>query len=252
MLKVLILRAPGTNCDIETKRCIDFFNMHGEIIHINKLIKGEESLEKYHALIIPGGFSYGDRVRSGAILGKILKEKLGKDLRKFLDEGKPILGICNGFQTLIEAGLFENISLLKNVSNRYECRWVYLKVISDKTIFTKGMKNEILYLPVAHAEGRVFLNDKTYKNYEESSRIVLKYCKENGEEASLEYPYNPNGSYYDIAGVCDESGLVFGLMPHPERAFYGYLYPDWTRNYREYGHGYKIFKNLYEYLRRKF
>lgn len=252
MLKALILRAPGTNCDIETKRCVEHFNIKGEIVHVNKLIRGECKLEDYHCLIIPGGFSYGDRVRSGAILGKILKERLGSEIKRFLNEDKPILGICNGFQTLIEANLLDSVSLLKNISNRYECRWIYLKVTSEKTIYTRGLKNKVLYIPVAHSEGRVYMDEKTYKKLEESSRIIIKYCLENGEDANMRYPYNPNGSYKDIAGICDETGLVFGLMPHPERAFYWYLYPDWTRNRRDVGDGYFIFKNLYEYLSKKF
>ncbi len=252
MLKVLILRAPGTNCDIETKNCVEHFGITADIIHINKLLRKEILLEDYHALIIPGGFSYGDRVRSGAILGKILREKLKNEIKSFIREEKPILGICNGFQVILEAGLIEDVTLLRNVSNRYECRWIYLKVLSKKTIFTKNLYNKILYMPVAHSEGRVYMDKDTYERLESNDQIVLKYCNREGKLAGGEYPYNPNGSYKDVAGICDESGLIFGLMPHPERAFYYYQYPDWTRNRRVLGDGYKIFEGMIEYIKRKF
>ncbi len=258
---ICILRAPGTNCDIETKFCIEYLGMEAEIVHVNRLVEGRKKLSDYLGLIIPGGFSYGDRIRSGAILAKILTEKLRNDIKDFIKDEKPILGICNGFQVLIEAGLLPfskklvvSLALGENDSAKFEDRWVYLKNVNGgKCIYTKDL--DLAYIPVAHKEGKIILpigeEKKFLKNLIENDQIVFRYAKENGEPAEGEYPYNPNGSFYDIAGICNEDGTIFGLMPHPERAFLGIHYPDWRLKNREFGDGYVIFKNMIDYIKRR-
>jgi len=267
-VKICIVRVGGTNCDRETKRSLRDLGVKAEVQHLNVLVKRRNLLD-YEALIIPGGFSFGDYVRAGAILAKSLAAKLDKELKAFIEEGKPILGICNGFQVLVESGLlpgFSGISkypeaaLATNIPIGYRCRWVYLRhENSGKCIFTnKIQKGEILRIPVAHAEGRFIFPKRKEKELLEkllnNDQLVFRYCDEEGRPAEGKYPENPNGSFYDIAGICDPSGTIFGLMPHPERAFYGWQLPDWTRmkNPSEFADGRLIFSSMIEYIIKKF
>lgn len=267
-IRVGILRVGGTNCDAETKRAFDDLGASAEIVHLNEIVK-KGSLLDYHALVFPGGFSFGDYVRAGAILAKGLLAKLGGDLKQFVEEERPILGICNGFQVLVEAGLlprFDEVSelpqaaLATNVPIGYRCMWVHLKhENSGSCIFTKGIKKgEVLRFPVAHAEGRFMFQREKEKSYlqrlYDDDQLVLRYCDENGEYAEGEFPVNPNGAFHDIAGICDSTGTIFGLMPHPERAYYGWQQPDWTRKERvpKHGDGRLIFESIVEYLSKKF
>jgi len=263
-INVCILRVGGTNCDAETEKAFSDFGVKAEVIHTNKLVKNRNLLD-YDALVFPGGFSFGDYVRAGAIWGKGLIAKLGHDLEKFVDEGKPVLGICNGFQVLVEGGFlpgFEGISefpeaaLAPNTSTKYECRWVYLKhENSGNCIFTKNIsKRKVVSMPVAHAEGRfIFPKEREcdyLKNLYDNDQLVFRYCDERGEYAEGEYPTNPNGAFHDIAGICNPEGNVFGLMPHPERAYYGWQLPEWTRRSEmpKYGDGRLIFDSMVKYL----
>ncbi|MFQ5887536.1 MAG: phosphoribosylformylglycinamidine synthase I [Candidatus Hydrothermarchaeales archaeon] len=265
-IRFCVIRAPGTNCDIETQYALEYFGSKAENVHVNQLLNGEKDLASFHGLVIPGGFSFGDHIRSGAILGKILRYKFGDLLTGFSDENKPILGICNGFQVLIESGLlpgFEdrgtilNAALGTNVSSKYEDRWVYLKKVNEsRCIFTTN-GNELIRMPVAHGDGKFILppeeEERLLKELEENDQIVYKYAKEDGGLAFGSYPENPNGSIADIAGICNPSGTVFGLMPHPERAFQRITYPDWTRTGLEgMGDGFSIFKNMVDYIVKKF
>jgi phosphoribosylformylglycinamidine synthase len=263
-INACILRVGGTNCDIETKRAFDNLDVRTEIVHMNKIVQ-EKNLFDYHVLIFPGGFSYGDYIRAGAIWGKRFLSKLGDELRRFVKEGRLVLGICNGFQVLVEAGLlpgFDGISempkaaLAPNTSIKYECRWIYLKhENSGNCIFTKKIpRGKIMSMPIGHAEGR-FIFSKEHENQYlkklyENDQLVFRYCTENGEYAKGRYPINPNGSLHDIAGICNLNGNVFGLMPHPERAFYGWQHPDWTSRLglEEYGDGRLIFESMLEYV----
>jgi len=254
--KVCILRAPGTNCDLETRFAVEQCGAKAEIIHINKFVSKEKDLLSYHGLIIPGGFSYGDHVRSGAIMGKILGERFGEEVEEFAKQNKPILGICNGFQVLIESGFLPAIenkreiqaSLCKNDSNKFECRWVYLKVTNEKCIFTKGLS--FVRFPVAHAEGKFITSEENLKKLRASKQVVFQYALEDQSLAERRYPFNPNGSLEDVAGVCNPEGTILGLMPHPERAFLRITYPDWSRakSKDEFGEGYHIFKNMVDYI----
>jgi phosphoribosylformylglycinamidine synthase len=263
-IRVCIFRVGGTNCDEETRRAFNDLSVKAEVIHTNKLVKNRNLMD-YDALVFPGGFSFGDYVRAGAIWSKKLIAKLGRDLKKFVEEGKPVLGICNGFQVLVEGGLlpgFEGISeypeaaLAPNVSMKYECRWIQLKhENSGKCIFTKNIpKGKVVSMPVAHAEGR-FIFPKEHesdclKKLLDNDQLVFRYCDEEGKYAEGKYPINPNGSFYDIAGICNPEGNVFGLMPHPERAYYGWQLPEWTRQSEipKHGDGKLIFESMVEYL----
>lgn len=267
-VKICIIRVGGTNCDRETKRSLEDLGVKAEVWHFNTLVK-KRILQDYEALIIPGGFSFGDYVRAGAILAKSLTAKLNVELKAFIDEGKPILGICNGFQVLVESGLLPGFSgvskypeaaLATNIPIGYRCRWVYLKhENSGKCIFTNEIpRGKVLRIPIAHAEGRfIFPKEKERKFLErllENDQLVFRYCDEDERPADGKYPENPNGSFYDIAGICDPSGTIFGLMPHPERAFYGWQLPDWTRIERlsDFADGKSIFSSMIEYITRKF
>lgn len=266
-IKVCVLRVGGTNCDAETKRSLEELGAQAEIVHANEIVRRRNLLE-YNALVFPGGFSYGDYVRAGAIWAKWMLARLGVELRAFVDDGRPVLGICNGFQVLVEAGLlpgFEGISgypdaaLAPNLPPGYNCRWIHLRHESyGKCVFTSEIpKGKILRMPVAHSEGRfMFSKDKEKQLLErlrKNDQLIFRYCNEDGKCALGSYPTNPNGSFYDIAGICNPEGTVFGLMPHPERAFYWWQQPDWTRHAQrtEYGDGRLIFESLIGFLRKR-
>jgi phosphoribosylformylglycinamidine synthase I len=267
-VRVCVMRVGGTNCDAETKRALDEVGVKAEVVHINEVEKKANLLD-YNALVFPGGFSYGDYVRAGAILAKGTLTKLRGDLETFVDEGRPILGICNGFQVLVEAGLlpaFNGVSeypeatLATNIPIGYNCRWVYVKhENSGNCLFTQKIpKGKVMRIPVAHGEGRfLFLKEKENRYLEklyDDDQLVFRYCNEEGEYAEGIFPVNPNGAFHDIAGICDPTGTVFGLMPHPERAFYGWQLPDWTKteNMPKYGDGRLVFESMVEYLRKHF
>jgi len=263
--RVCVLRVGGTNCDVETKEALHESGAKAEIVHLNELVKKGDLL-LYDALVIPGGFSHGDHVRAGAILGKRIISVMSRELEEFIEDRRPILGICNGFQVLVEMGLlpgFSGISdspeaaLAINDSAKFECRWVYLRHENrGKCIFTRKLEEgEIVSMPVAHSEGKfVFPKEKEkscLRRLIKSDQLVFRYCDEHGNAADGRYPENPNGSFYNIAGICDPSGTIFGLMPHPERAYYGIQLPDWTAMGKapRYADGKLIFESMVEYLR---
>jgi phosphoribosylformylglycinamidine synthase len=253
--KFCVIRGPGTNCDIETAYSVSHFGVQAERVHINRLMEGKKDLESYQGLLIAGGFSYGDHIRSGSILGKFLGEKFGDQLEVFIEEGWPVLGICNGFQVLVESGVLPGFDgrstepqavLGTNNSAKYEDRWVYLRNDNrEKCIFTRGMK-ATSFIPVAHGEGKFIFAKEHEKEYldllEKNDQVVFRYAQPNGEAAGGKYPDNPNGALSDIAGICDPTGVVLGMMPHPERAFNRITYPDWTL----------MFKNMVEYVKRRY
>jgi phosphoribosylformylglycinamidine synthase I len=267
-VKVCILRVGGTNCDAETKRAFKDVGVKAEVIHLNDVVRNRNLLD-YHVLVFPGGFSYGDYVRAGVILAKEIAAKLDKDLKQFVREERPILGICNGFQVLVEACLlpgFDGSSelpqacLATNLPTGYRCIWIHLKHENKgKCVFTRKVKEtEVLRIPIAHGEGRFTFDkrkeDEFLKRLYESDQLVFRYCTEEGEPAEGKFPINPNGAFHDIAGICDSSGTVLGLMPHPERAYYGWQQPNWTKRERvpKYGDGRLIFESIAEYLTKKF
>ena len=253
--KVLVLRGAGTNCDKETAFAFAFAGARPELAHINQLKSKQRRLSDYQILALAGGFSYGDDIGAGKIMANELKYKLGGVLKDFISAGKLIIGICNGFKVLVKRGLLEGsakwdqeVTLAINDSGRFEDRWVYLRK-SQKCVWVKDLP-EIIYLPVAHGEGKFIAKDKAVLGcLEQNGQIVLTYCDEKGKPAG--YPYNPNGSEKNIAGICDETGRIFGLMPHPERHSFGWQNPRWTRDgLKKQGDGLQIFKNGVEYARR--
>ena len=266
--KICILRVGGTNCDAETKRALKNLGVVAEIVHYNELLKKQNLLE-YHALVFPGGFAYGDYVRAGVIWAKSIAVKLGSELKRFVEKERPVLGICNGFQVLVEAGLLPDFGgvneypeavLAPNVPPGYNCRWTRLKNENNgKCIFTQKIpKGKVLRIPVAHSEGRFLFPREKEKEYlaklYDNDQLVFRYCKADGSYAQGEYPANPNGAFHDIAGVCNASGTIFGLMPHPERAFYGWQLPDWTGKEAlpEFGDGRLVLESVIDFILKKF
>lgn len=268
MIKICILRAGGTNCDLETKRSLDSFEgVESEIVRINQLGEDKNLLE-YEGLVIPGGFSYGDHIRAGAVFANKIISELEEGIKKFAENGGIILGICNGFQVLIETGLLPGLkgngqrdkaALAINESAKYECRWIHLRPENrGNCVFTRGIDEDNLFVPVAHNEGRFILQkeeeEELLKKLYENDQVVFRYSDKKGNPADKKYPENPNGSTHDIAGICDPSGKIFGLMPHPERAFYGLQLPNWTNQKEPPKHadGKLIFDSMVNYLKRNF
>ena len=249
-VRTLILRAPGTNCDAETTFA---FEQAGSVVGsatVAELVGQRNPLSNYQILVIPGGFTYGDDISAGKILANELRLKLGEEIDRFVADGRLILGICNGLQVLVKAGILPTcnditrqfLTIAPNDSARFECRWVHLRVNeASPCIFTRGTSS--MYLPVAHGEGKVFGAIDGAENLS----IALCYADEHGE-TSAGYPSNPNGSLADIAGICDGSGRIFALMPHPERFVRWTQHPRWTRERpRDCGDGLRIFVNAVEW-----
>lgn len=251
--KVLILRAPGANCDGETQFAFEQAGAQAERLHINRLRDKPDLLHHYQILVIPGGFTYGDDVAAGKILANQLRVFLGDQLRKFRDQEKLILGICNGFQTLLKAGLIVPpdedgplATLAHNTCGKFEDRWIHLQASSGKCPFLRDY--ERLQLPIAHGEGN-FISRAPWilKGLEQAGQIVLRYVDAEGRPGP--YPVNPNGSQGDVAGVCDPSGRVLGLMPHPERHVLPTQHPQWTRRgLAAEGDGLRLFRNAVAYF----
>lgn len=246
--RVLILRAPGANCDIETQFAFETAGATAERIHINRLREQPAQLQRYQILVIPGGFTYGDDVAAGKILANQLAHFLGDALRKFRDRENLILGVCNGFQAILKAGLLlppdddgPQATLAHNTSGKFEDRWITLQATPGKCVFLKGI--ERMHLPVAHGEGRFVTREPwILGGLEQSGQVVLRYVDPSG--APLAFPANPNGSQGAVAGLCDATGRVLGLMPHPERHVLPTQHPRWTRNgLAAEGDGLALFRN---------
>ncbi len=252
-VKAIILRAPGTNCDSETAFAFEEAGAEVSLVDVGSLIRREKKLADFPILVIPGGFTYGDDIAAGRVLANELKFKLGEDVPDFVENGGLILGICNGFQVLAKAGFLPGLAtgglapltLWTNDSGRFECRWVNLVANKEcPCVFTRGI--EQMYLPVAHGEGKVATIPEALPNL----KPVLYYANESGNPTAG-YPDNPAGSFQGIAGVCDDSGRVFGLMPHPERHIRSTQNPQWTRrgNSLVPGDGFKVFQNAVQFAR---
>lgn len=258
--RALVLRAPGINCDRETALACRLAGFETDLVHINQLRKEPEKLLQYHFLVVPGGFSYGDDLGAGNLLGKNLNVHLEKELEQFVNEGRPVLGICNGFQALVRAGLLpasltstcgENAcaaTLAENASAHYECRWIKLAPQPGPCIFTKDIGT--IELPVGHGEGQfVLANPALLEQLQANGQAALLYTSDApaASEQELTYPANPNGSMGGIAGVCNTRGNVMGMMPHPDRFIHANLHPQ-RRGTNGEGDGMLIFKNAYKYV----
>ena len=271
--RVLILRAPGTNCDQETAFAFQTAGGRPDVVHLNRLLENPGLAENYQILAIPGGFSYGDDISAGRIFGNQIRHHLRDCLEQFKTAGKLIIGICNGLQILVKSGVLlpdradEPIATLTlNDSGKFEDRWVHLRVASNKCVFLRGIDD--MYLPIAHAEGKFVARDEaTLQQLNTAGQLVLRYTTSpevgdptsevgslNPQSAirnpqSVPYPANPNGAQLNVAGLCDETGRVFGLMPHPERHIDPTQHPRWTRERHERGDGLTIFENAVAFFK---
>ncbi len=262
-IKAIILRTAGTNCDKETAFAFREAGADAELRHVNSLVSRKNALDTYHIMAIPGGFTYGDDVASGKVLANELKCKLREQLADFIDNGKLIIGICNGFQVLVKMGLLPMIKMSRdypieatlslNDSGRFQDRWIYLKNVKgknkkEKCVWTRDLPG-VIHVPIAHAEGKFIpKDDSVLEALKENDQVVFRYTDRSGKASG--YPYNPNGSVEDIAGICDPSGRVLGLMPHPERHISYLQHPNWRRSSLEDEHmgiGLKIFENGVKY-----
>jgi phosphoribosylformylglycinamidine synthase I len=250
----LILRAPGANCDEETQFAFERAGGRADRIHVNRLRENPRLLRQYDILAIPGGFTYGDDVAAGKILAAELTSFLGDALREFRDAEKLIIGICNGFQVLLKAGLLipadedgPLATLAHNTHGRFEDRWVHLQATPGQCVWLK--KCDRLSLPIAHGEGNfVCRKEWILSGLDQSGQIVLRYTDAAGKPG--DFPINPNGSQGDVAGLCDATGRVLGLMPHPERHVLPTQHPHWTRDgLGDDGDGLRLFRNAVGYLR---
>jgi len=288
--RVLILRAPGTNCDKETAHAFERAGAAADVLHVNRLLEAPERLDAYQVLCVAGGFSYGDDLAAGRILASQFLHHLADPVRRFVDRDRLVLGICNGFQVLIKSGILvegdddglPEATLTINDSGRFEDRWVELSVEPGRCVFLQGIRR--MYLPVAHAEGKfVPRDDRTLADLADNGRLVLRYLPLNGggrgaraiadqpamhaaggstgvaavapvngsasRSTAVPYPDNPNGSVADVAGICDTSGRVLGLMPHPERHVHPTQHPRWTRGEADHaGDGLAVFQNAVRYF----
>ncbi len=255
-VKAIVLRAAGINCDRETEDALELAGAEAERVHINRIIEDKSALDQYQILVFPGGFSYGDDVAAGKILANQVVHHLYEPVQKFIDAGKLVLGICNGFQVLVKAGILpgnenaepqDTVTITYNDSGKFEDRWVYLAPQTEKCIFVEPGRQ--IYLPIAHAEGKVATKDEAaLETLKSEGYVAFKYVDENGEEGP--YPVNPNGSVDSIAGLTDTTGRVLGLMPHPERHVRPTQHPHWTRlKDRTDGDGMTIFENGVKYVK---
>ena len=244
-VKVLVLTGDGVNCERETARAFEMHGAQTKITHINDLEASASSIHEFDILALPGGFSFGDDLGSGKIFALKISKFLGDEFNQFIKAKKPVIGICNGFQVLTKLGVFTDfdsrfIGLAQNESGQFIDQWEELKVQSSKCIWTKGIDS--IKLPIRHGEGRFILN----RANDELSHLCEQFMK--NDQVVLTYTNNPNGAHEDIAGVCDSSGLVFGLMPHPEAAVHSELYPG-GKVIGELGS--VLFKNAITYIQNK-
>lgn len=275
-IKVAVLRIEGTNNEQEMFDAFEALGAQPELVHLNQLVKEslpaaeKRKLEDYHALMLPGGFSAGDYIRAGAIYAARMKAAIPKDIEAFVAAEKPIGGMCNGFQILVELGLlpgqgaklpiFPDAVLNRNDSALFECRPTLLKHENKgRCVFTKKIPNQqVRLIPSAHAEGKLMLptqeQEKALRALWDNDQVVFTYTNPEGGKAG--YPWSPSGSLDGIAGITNEMGTVFGMMPHPERVFHRYQHPDWTRDTRHTpdsaGDGRAVFESVLEYVERKF
>lgn len=258
-IKAIVLRAAGINCDMETEYALELAGAESKRVHINRIIEDKKLLEQFQIIVFPGGFSYGDDVAAGKILGNQTVHHLFGPLKKFIEDGKLVLGICNGFQALVKAGILpgenstkneQTVTITYNDSGKFEDRWVYLAPQSERCIFIEPGRR--IYLPIAHAEGKVVSRDQaSLENLKSEGQIAFKYVDKDGKEG--DYPINPNGSVDSIAGLTDSTGRVLGLMPHPERFTRPTHHPHWSRfKDKPDPDGMTIFNNAVKFIRQNF
>jgi phosphoribosylformylglycinamidine synthase I len=272
-VKALVLTGYGLNCDYETDYALRIAGADSERVHINELIGSKKAdarlrLDHYHILVLGGGFSWADDHGAGVIMATRFRYNMGEQIEEFIGKGKLVLGICNGFQALVNLGLLPGIdgdyrsrrvAITYNDSGNFIDTWVRLKVREDTaSVFTKGIST--LELPVRHGEGKFFAEQAVIDELFKRRQVAMQYVDAQGNLAQGAWPVNPNGSLHDIAGICDSTGRIFGLMPHPEAYNHYTNHPDWTRKRQELarigkqveqeeGEGIAIFRNAVNYIR---
>jgi phosphoribosylformylglycinamidine synthase len=233
-VRAVVLRSAGTNCDAEAVHALRRAGAETDLVHLHDFIEKPEDVRRYGIVVFPGGFSYGDDIASGAVYAIEMRRGFLPALRKHVADGALVLGVCNGFQILVRAGLLPDTqrdgapeaTLLWNASNQFECRWIRLEATTSRCAFLE--RGQVIDCPVAHGEGRfVVKDDQVRARMLEAGQMALRYVNPSGGPAA--YPWNPNGSPDDVAGVCDTTGRVLGLMPHPERNVEPWHHPRWTR-----------------------
>jgi phosphoribosylformylglycinamidine synthase I len=251
--RAIVLQAAGSNRDLEAAQALTLAGAQAEIVPLAELRAGRQRLADYQLLLVPGGFSYADALGAGKLLALDLNSDLAEQMRTFVASGKPVVGICNGFQALLKAGLFERSevrsqrsekaaltsdlrpltsTLTFNQNGHFECRWVRLAARSRTCVWTRGLREDI-DCPVAHGEGNFAVaDDAALAALTAHDQIALVYVDAHGAPANGAYPANPNGSAGDVAGICNAAGNVLGLMPHPENHLYPYQHPRWSRGER--------------------
>lgn len=263
--RVIVLSGYGLNGEQEMQHGFQSCGAQVDIVHINDVIDGRVSLDNYEILAFPGGFAYGDHTGAGKAYANRILNNFGDQIQKFIKRDTLTFGICNGFQILVQLGLLPALNneygvrqaaLIHNTSQRYQCEWIKLKVQQTKCVFTQGLDE--LDFPIGHGEGKFYMPDEQLKILAANNQIVLKYIKPDGSPANGESPWNPNGAAWDIAGVCDSTGRIFGLMPHPDRSLDFTNRPDWTRRKIELqkagkpvpteGPGMAIYRNAVNYF----
>lgn len=264
--KVLVLAGYGINCEEETAFAFEMQGAEAHIIHVNDLINGIKKLNDYQILGVPGGFAHGDDTGAGKAMANKLFNNLRDELLAFIARDTLTLAICNGFQMITALGLVPALNekygerqaaLLANTNARYTCRWVHIKPTSEKCIFTKGI--ETLYVPIAHGEGNFYMEETELQQLKANDQVAFTYVQPDGSASNGEEPWNPNGSLLDIAGICDSSGRILGMMPHPERGMFFYNRPDFPlqkekalregKDLPEYNESVKIFENAVQYFK---
>lgn len=232
--KALVLCGLGQNCEFETAHALALGGAAPEIVHFNDLLSGKHDLEDYQAFALPGGFSFGDDIQSGRVLANKFRYKLSSKFRKFVDDGKPVVGICNGFQTLVQLGALpgwddwsRRLALMRNASGKFEDRWIKMRTEASACTFAQGC--EYIFAPVRHGEGQVaFRESRDMQRLIDNRQVVFRYASLSDGMAATCYPDNPNGSADAISGICNEAGNVLGLMPHPECHVRKFQSPHWA------------------------
>jgi phosphoribosylformylglycinamidine synthase I len=261
-VRVLVLRTAGTNCNVETAFAFQESGASVDEVHLEKLFSGKVKMADYHIMAFPGGFSYGDDIASGRIFANEMRLRLGRDIEKFIKDKKLIIGICNGFQILVKAGILpgpfrpegdihQTATLTNNDSGKFESRWTHLKV-EGKSVWTEGL-GDVIYVPVAHGEGKFIpSSDDVMAALKANGQVAFRYVCPDGTPAAGSYPENPNGAIDDIAGITDATGRILGLMPHPERHFLFTQHPYWTRLEKKtkLGDGARVFENGVNYVKK--
>jgi len=260
--RTLILRTAGTNCDLETAHAFDLAGAEAHRVHVNRFLRDGLRLDDYQILAFPGGFSYGDDIAAGKILANQIEHHLCDALRAFIASGRPVIGICNGFQVLVKTELLpgpladrigQTCTLTNNTTGRFIDRWIHLLPRGGRCIWTKDLAIDsagAIELPIAHGEGKfVPATEAVRQALWDNGQIALTYATPTGSPANGQFPDNPNGSTDDIAGICDASGLVFGLMPHPERFIDATQHPAWQTRPPAEPAGLRFFRNAVNYVK---